>query len=55
MGDKDGELAVEVKTVADTGPKDRRGADPAAPGGAARPRRRRGGPMRCQASGDGPP
>jgi hypothetical protein len=55
MGNEHGELAVEVKTLPDTDSKGPRGADPAAPGGAARPRRRRGEPMRCPASGDSPP
>ena len=32
MGNEHGELALEVKALPDTGSKDPRGADPAAPG-----------------------
>jgi hypothetical protein len=54
MGNEHGELAVEVKTLPDIDSKGPREADPAAPRGAARAERRRGGPMRCPASGDSP-
>ena len=40
MGNEHGELAVEVNTLPDIDSKGPRGADPVAPGGVARPRRR---------------
>jgi len=39
MGNEHGELGIEVKPLPDAGSKDTREAEPAASGGAARPRR----------------
>lgn len=52
MGNDHGELAVEVRILPGLDSKGLRVADPAARRGAARPERRRGGPVRCPATGN---